>query len=153
MNRMRLFPALLLALFISAVGIGVVVGEEDEPDGQVTAAVVDEAPSTTVTTIARTTTTTSTSTTSTTVPRTTTTTVRRTTTTTQAPPTTEPAPETTLPPVTEPPTTQATVPTTTPLRYNPFECARVNNEYRDDYDNPGRIADLVLLNCPPLYYE
>jgi hypothetical protein len=152
MNRMRLFPALLLALFISAVGIGVVVGEEDEPDGQVTAAVVDEAPSTTVTTIARTTTTTSTSTTSTTVPRTTTTTVRRTTT-TQAPPTTEPAPETTLPPVTEPPTTQATVPTTTPLRYNPFECARVNNEYRDDYDNPGRIADLVLLNCPPLYYE
>src|SRR5436190_19307240 len=53
MNRTRLFVALLGAIFLSAVGVGVVIGQEDRPMTQV----ASTAPVETTTTVPRPTTT------------------------------------------------------------------------------------------------
>lgn len=148
MNRTRLFVGLLTALFLAAVGVGVIVGEDDRPDRLVAATVVVES---TTTTVARTTTTTPTTTT--TAPTTTSTTTPRPAT-TAAPATTRPTtPATTAPPATDPPTTVATTPPTT--MPNALVCAEINRRYEVAglYDDPGRLIELGVAECAPRFYE
>ncbi len=145
MSRTKMFAALLAALFVSAVGMGVWLGWDDRPEREV--AVVDV--STTTTTVARTTTTTRVSTTTTRPPTTTTTrppaTTVATTVTTDPPATDPPA---TDPPVTEPTTTAPS--TTAGLGYDPVLCARIRSTYSD---LPTRHALLQLNSCPPHYFD
>ncbi len=153
MNRTRLYAALLGVIFLSAVGVGLVIGEEDRPMTQVasTGAVV------TTTTVARTTTTRA--------PATTTTTVAPAPSTTAAPPTTvrRPAstiapvatlPPTTQPPVTEPPVTEPPPTTTTTPPYDPIKCAEINTRYDvlGEHDNPERVPLLQAFHCPEFYW-
>ncbi len=151
MNRTRLFVGLLAAIFLSAVGVGVVLGQEDRPMRQVASTTAIES---TTTTVARTTTTRA--------PSTTTTTAAPAPTTTAAPPTTaRPAttvativtiPPTTQLPVTEPPTSLVT--TTTIPPYDPIKCADINNTYdvQGMHDDPSRVPLLQAFNCPPRYW-
>ena len=150
MNRTRLFVALLGAIFLSAVGVGVVIGQEDRPMTQV----ASTAPVETTTTVPRTTTTrppaTTTSTTLAPAPTTTAapaTTVRPAT--TVAPLATLPPP-TTQPPVTEPPTTTTTTPA-----YDPIKCAEINTQFdiQGQHDNPDRVPLLQAFHCPEFYWQ
>ncbi len=153
MNRTRLFVGLLTAIFLSAVGIGVVLGQEDRPMRQV----ASTTPVETTTTVARTTTTTR-------APATTTSTTKAPApTTTAAPPTTSRPPTTvapiaTLPPTTEPPVTEpptSLVTTTTAPPYDPIKCAEINRLYDIDgkHDDPGRVPLLQAFGCPAFYWE
>ncbi|MEA2827568.1 MAG: hypothetical protein QOG43_2007 [Actinomycetota bacterium] len=149
MNRTRLYVALLGAIFLSAVGVGVVIGKEDRPMTQV----ASSAPVTT-TTVARTTTTHAPTPSTTAAPAPTT---------TAAPPTTAARPVTTVPvvtlppttqpPVTEPPTTQAT--TTTLPAYDPIKCAEINTQFdiQGQHDNPDRVPLLQAFHCPEFYWQ
>jgi hypothetical protein len=149
MNRTRLYAALLGVIFLSAVGVGVVIGEEDRPMTEVasTESVV------TTTTVARTTTTTR-------APATTTTTVAPAPSTTAAPPTTlrRPAatiaPVVTLPPTTQPPVTEPPPTTTTTPPYDPIKCAEINTQFdiQGQHDNPDRIPLLQAFHCPEFYW-
>ena len=152
MNRTRVYAGLLAVIFLSAVGIGFVIGEEDRPMTQVAATdfVVDPP----ATTVARATTTIPASTTTTVAPVTTTaappTTVRR--------PVTTAATVVTLPPVTEPPVTEpptTLAPTTTTPAYDPIKCAEINNVFdvQGQHDNPDRIPLLQAFHCPELYWQ
>ncbi len=152
MNRPRLFVAFLGAIFVAAVGIGVVVGD-DRPMQEVSSADLVQV---TTTVEARPTTT---------VPRTTTTKAPATTTTTGAPTTTVAprvvttrppvvsAPPSTQPPITQPPTTVAPT-TSSTLGYDPVKCADTNTQYlkANAYDDPTRVPLLKLYNCPPYYW-
>jgi hypothetical protein len=153
MNRTRLFAALLGVIFLSAVGIGFVIGDEERPMTQV--ASTDTIVATTTTTVARTTTTrapaTTTSTTVAPAPATTaapSTTVRRPVV-TIAPSVTVP-PTTEAPPVTEPPTTTTTAPA-----YDPIKCAEINASYDSvgQHDNPDRVSLLRAFHCPVFYEQ
>ena len=150
MNRTSIRIGLLGVIFLSAVAVGLVVGEEDSPMTQVaaTATIVDSP----TTTVARATTT---------VPATTTTVPV---TTTAAPPTTVRRPVTTaatvvtLPPITEPPVTEpptTLAPTTTTPAYDPIKCAEINNAFdvEGQHDNPDRIPLLQAFHCPELYWR
>jgi hypothetical protein len=148
MNRTRLFVALLGAIFLSAVGIGVVIGQEDRPMTQVAATVV------TTTTVPPTTTTRA--------PATTTTTTTPAPTTTAAPPTTvrrpvtTVAPVATLPPATAPPATEPPAPTTTTAPpYDPIKCAEINSQFdiQGQHANPDRVPLLQAFHCPEIYWQ
>jgi hypothetical protein len=155
MNRTRTFAALLVVLFLGAVGVGVVLGDEDRPTNLV-AASVDEP--TTTTSIARTTTTKLPATTTTKAPTTTarptpTTTPRRVIPTSVYVPTTSPT--TTTPPT--PPTTAPppTVTTTTLPNVDLVLCAQINSQYDSQglHDDPSRVALLKSVNCPPYFWD
>ena len=152
MNRTSVRIGLLGVIFLSAVAVGLVVGEEDRPVTQVAASdTIVDSPATTVVRV------------TTTVPAATTTTVAPVTT-TAAPPTTVRRPVVTVatvvtlppvtePPVTEPPTTLA--PTTTAPGYDPIKCAEINNAFdvQGQHDNPDRIPLLQAFHCPELYWQ
>ena len=155
MNRTRLFVGLLGVIFLSAVGLGLVIGKEDRPMTQVAAsnAIVTSAP-----TVPPTTTTQAPATTSTTAAP------AAPVTTTAAPPTTirRPAttvatvvtlPPTTQPPITEPPTSLAT--TTTAQVYDPIKCAEINTQFdvQGQHDNPDRVPLLQAFHCPEFYWQ
>jgi len=154
MNRTRLFVALLAVLFVSAVGVGVLVGDEDPPDRLVAASEVTA----TTTTVPRPTTTRPRPTTTTTSPTTTTTLAPIAT--TAAPRSTTSVPRTTLPvttATTAPPATTIPPTTTPPPTAPPFDnafCSAINAEYiaADNYDDPSRIRRLQEANCPPRYF-
>ncbi|MEA2931913.1 MAG: hypothetical protein QOI56_698 [Actinomycetota bacterium] len=150
MNRTRMSAALLAALFVLAVGVGVAMGWGDRPVRDVVAA---DTTATTTTTVAPPTTTTTRPTTSTSSPPTT---VPRTTT-TRPPVFIEPpatSPPATSPPATDPPGTDPPAPnpppvTTTVAAYDPVLCATINRDYAGD---PNRIVYLQAWHCPPRFY-
>ena len=142
--------ALLAALFVLSVGVGVAMSWGDRP---IRDEVAGETGGSTTTTVAPTTSTTAQPTTSTSAP---TTTVPRTTTTRRPvviePPATSPpltSPPATDPPVTDPPATVPPPVTTTAPAYDPVLCATINRDYAGD---PNRIVYLQAWHCPPSFY-
>ncbi|HEX7277033.1 MAG TPA: hypothetical protein VF244_06630 [Acidimicrobiales bacterium] len=146
--------ALLGAIFLAAVGIGVVLGDVDRPMQEAASTFV---PDTVVTTAPRPTTTVPRATTTTAAPTTTTTAASVPATTVAPRPVTTIAVATTQPPVTEPPTTEpptTLAPTTTVAPYDAVKCADINSQYlkANAYDDPTRVALLKLNNCPAFYW-